>query len=459
MAGIGFELRRILQRGTLVSVLSAYGYAGIIGSGPWVLSIVGVLLVGLVSIATLGPSTAVAQFQVSVTYLIAASLILTGPLQLAFTRFVSDRMFEKSEALVLPNFHAMLLVATWTAGLLGLALAVFAFGGTPLIYRVLMLAGFVLLSNIWIATIFLSGLKQHRAIVALYGVGYGVSVLAALGLARLGLAGMLAGFVLGQAVLLAGMIALVVREFPTQRFMSFEFFRRDQHFRSLMAVGLAYNLGLWIDKLMFWFWPPTSEAIIGPLRASLIYDLPIFLAYLSIIPGMAVFLLRLETDFVDWYDAFYDAVRSGGSLALIERLRNGMVESARMGLQEIIKIQSITALVVIIAGGSLLEWLGISTLYAPLLNVMVVGAGMQVVLLGMLNVLFYLDRRRPALALTVFFLVANAVGTAVSLALGPEFYGYGYAVALLASNMLGAWMLDREFEDLEYRTFMLQRAG
>lgn len=459
MAGIGFELRRILQRGTLVSLLSAYGYAGIIGSGPWVLSIVGVLLVGLVAIATQGPSDAVVQFQVSVTYLIAASLILTGPLQLAFTRFVSDRLFEKSEAVVLPNFNAMLLVATWGAGLIGLALAVFVFDATPLIYRVLMLAGFVLLANIWIATIFLSGLKQHRAIVALYAVGYGVSVLAALGLARLGLAGMLAGFVLGQAVLLAGMIALVVREFPAPRFMSFEFFRRDQHYRSLMAVGLAYNLGLWIDKLIFWFWPPTSDAIIGPLRASLIYDLPIFLAYLSIIPGMAVFLLRLETDFVDWYDSFYDAVRSGGSLALIERLRNGMVESARMGLQEIIKIQAITALVVVIAGQSLLGWLGISTLYAPLLNVMVVGAGMQVVLLGMLNVFFYLDRRRPALLLTVFFLVANALGTAITLALGPEFYGYGYALALLASNMLGAWMLDREFEDLEYRTFMLQRAG
>ncbi len=33
-----------------------------------------------------------------------------------------------------------------------------------------MLTGFVLLSNIWVATIFLSGLKQYRAIVALYAL-------------------------------------------------------------------------------------------------------------------------------------------------------------------------------------------------------------------------------------------------------------------------------------------------
>ncbi|MGC8001539.1 exopolysaccharide Pel transporter PelG, partial [Salmonella enterica] len=72
---------------------------------------------------------------------------------------------------------------------------------------------------------------------------------------------------------------------------------------SLMAIGLLYNTAIWIDKAMFWYTPETSQAIIGPLRASVIYDLPVFLAYLSIIPGMAIFLLRMETDFVEDYDA------------------------------------------------------------------------------------------------------------------------------------------------------------
>ena len=35
MAGIGFELRRILRKNTLIGILEAYAYAGIIGSGPW----------------------------------------------------------------------------------------------------------------------------------------------------------------------------------------------------------------------------------------------------------------------------------------------------------------------------------------------------------------------------------------------------------------------------------------
>jgi uncharacterized membrane protein len=87
---------------------------------------------------------------------------------------------------------------------------------------------------------------------------------------------------------------------------------------------------------------------------------------------------------------------------------------------------------------------------------MVIGAGLQVVLLGILNVLFYLDRRRLALLLVAAFLVANGLLTALTLYLGPEFFGYGYAGSLLAVCVLGLVVLDRVFERLEYETFMLQ---
>ena len=51
MAGIGFELRRILRRESFVNLLGAYGLAGIISSGPWVLSVLGVMIIGVLSFA------------------------------------------------------------------------------------------------------------------------------------------------------------------------------------------------------------------------------------------------------------------------------------------------------------------------------------------------------------------------------------------------------------------------
>jgi uncharacterized membrane protein len=93
MAGIGFELRKLLQRDSYFALVRAYAYAGLISSGPWVLSILGLVAIGVMSANIVVPNILVSRFQVSVTYLIAASLILTGGVQLGFTRWVSDRLF------------------------------------------------------------------------------------------------------------------------------------------------------------------------------------------------------------------------------------------------------------------------------------------------------------------------------------------------------------------------------
>lgn len=457
MAGIGFELRRLLRKNTLVGLIEAYAYAGIIGSGPWVFSIVGILLIGLFSASVVVPSFLVTQFQTSVTYLVASSLILTGLVQLAFTRFVSDRLFEKKKDVILPNLHGLMLIVVGGAGLVGTLCLFLLLPGQGLVYRLLMLAGFVLMCGVWVLTILLSGMKRYKAIVGLFALAYALIVISALWLRAYGLEGLLGGFVFGNFVLLAGMWVLTVREFSLeQQLIRFDFADFKLFYPSLIAIGFLYNLAIWVDKFMFWYFPPTSDPIIGHLRASLIYDLPVFLSYLSIIPGMAVFLVRIETDFVEYYDKFYDAVRDGGSLEYIESMRDEMVYSIQQGLGEIAKIQTLAVLVTFVAGPALLRALGISELYLPLLHVQVIGAGLQVGLMAILNVFFYLDQRRIVLFLCLEFVVLNVLLTALSLAFGAALYGYGFTLSVLITLCTGLVLLTRQLNRLEYETFMLQ---
>lgn len=456
MAGIGFELRKLLQKQSYFGLLQAYVYAGIISSGPWVLSIIGVIFVGFLSLGVVFPHTLIVQFQVSVTYLILSSLIFTGFIQLAFTRFIADGLFKKQDERVVPNFNGMLLIVTAISGTFGTLAMFLFFSGMSLSYRLLMLSGFVILCAIWVVTIFLSGMKQYKEIVILFAIGYTVTVLGALLLRSLGMEGLLLGFVIGHFVLLIGMVALTLRTFPLGDVIAFDFLSTGAMYPSLIWAGFLYNLAVWVDKIMFWFYPDTSQNIIGPLRASLIYDLPIFLAYLAIIPGMAVFLVRIETDFVEYYQKFYDAVREGGSLDHIENMRDNMLFTISQGLFEIVKIQAIAVLVVFVLGDSLLGWLGISRLYLPLLYVDVVAAGLQVVLLGILNIFFYLDKRHIVVFLCLLFLVANIILTALSLHLGAFYYGYGFAISLLITVLAGMHLLSRKLDLLEYETFMLQ---
>ena len=456
MAGIGFELRKILRKDSYWSVFQAYAYAGVISSGPWVLSILGILVIGLMSLSLVPFADQVAQFQISVTYLIACSLILTGFIQPSFTRFVADRLFEKQDAKVLPNFHGVVGLVTVVTGVIGTLGVVLLFPEQTLMYRLLMVGSFVVLGNIWVGTIFLSGMKQYQSIVLLFALGYGVTV----GMARLcspyGLEGLLFGFFLGQFVLLLGIMVLTFQHYSSPEFWSCEFLKKGKLFRELIWLGFLYNGSLWLDKFLFWYFPNTGQAIIGPLKSSPIYDLPIFLAYLSILPGMASFLVRMETDFVDRYTEFYDGVRNGASLDFIQEAKAGMIRTARHGLFEIMKIQFVVCLLFWWSGPTILEWLGISPLYESLLYVDVVAASLQVVFLGVLNTLFYLDKRALALGLTGLFFVGNGLFTTATLWAGLPFYGYGFALALLLTVVVGMYQLDKTFQKLEFETFMLQ---
>ncbi|HVE11197.1 MAG TPA: exopolysaccharide Pel transporter PelG [Paraburkholderia sp.] len=456
MAGIGFELRKILKSQTLTGTARAYAYAGLISSGPLILSIFGILIIGVMSLAFTLPKYAIVQFQVSVTYLIACSLILTGPLQLSFTRFISDRLFEKRDDLVLSNYNGVVLISTAASGVLGTLAVWLGFAAEPLLYRLLMVAGFVVMSNIWIAVIFLSSVKQYRQILFVFAVGYGCTVGFALMLNQHGLAGLLGGFVAGHVVLLAGLSGLIYRNYRSERFISFEVLERRFAYPTLALVGLLFNIGVWLDKFMFWYAPSTGTPVVGPLHASVIYDIPVFIAYVCVMPGMATFLVRIEADFVEYYDAFYDAVRSGATLRHINDMRDMMVSSIRAGLYEIVKIQAVVLLLILAFGRLVLDALNISSLYMPLLVLDVIAASLQVLLLGLLNVFFYLDARRSVLKLCAAFVVLNGVLTGITLRLSPDTYGYGFALTLLILVVGAVLVLDRKFSKLEYETYMLR---
>ena len=458
MAGIGFELRRLSRSQTYFGLLRAYLYAGVIGSGPWVLSILAILILGVLSLGASAPAGTVSDYQTSVTWLIALSLIYSGGTQLAYTRYVADRLFERESGRVLPNLFGMLLLTGLPLLLASIPLSLWLLPDTSAGYRLLMIASLNLLNVVWVLTVLLSGLKQYGWLLILYLLGYGGSDLLGfiLGHAGFGIEGLLLGFVVGQAVILLGALALVWREYPPARLIELDFLRRGRLHLWLLPTGLLFNAGVWADKLLFWLSAGPGQRVIGDLHASMIYDKPIFLSYFTLIPGMAVFLLRMEVDFVQAYDHYYSAVRDGGALTAIRAHRTAMVVTAREGIYDIIKIQGFTLLGLIALGPSLLAAFHIPRLYFPLLAIDSVGVGLQLLVMAGLNILFYLDRLRTAAAISATMLLGNLGFSYLSLLLGPFYYGYGFVLAMLLPAVLALTVIDRALDKLNYATFMLR---
>lgn len=454
MAGIGFELRRLSRSETYAGLLRAYAYAGLVSSGPWVLSIMAILLLGLLSIGHVIPPALITSFQVSVTWLIACSLIYTGGAQLVYTRYVADRLFGRQPERVVPNLVGMLLALLLPALVLVSAVLLLVFPGVAAAYRLLMIISFLLLCIVWVETVLLSGLKRYRLVVAIYALGYGIALLLGLLLRPFGTSGLLGGFAIGQLVLVLGMSITIWREYPPRALAGGDLFRRGRTRPWLLLTGLLFNAGVWVDKFIFWLSPVTGERVIGILHSSPIYDTPTFLAYLTIVPGMAVFLLRMEVDFVAAYDRYFDLVRNGGTLGAIEDRRREMVLAARHGIRDIIGTQGLVLLALIAFAPTLLPLLHISSLYSGQLAVTSVGVMLQLLVMAALNVLLYLDDLRETVLITATMFLANALFSALSIVLGPYFYGYGFAAGMLCAVLVALPLVNRRMQQLNFETFM-----
>ena len=89
MAGIGFELKKILDRQSFLSDLTAYMYAAMVSSGPWLMSILSLAVLGVYHNSQ--PRHIHHElFQATVVYTYAFSLILVGVVQVVATRFMAD---------------------------------------------------------------------------------------------------------------------------------------------------------------------------------------------------------------------------------------------------------------------------------------------------------------------------------------------------------------------------------
>ena len=454
MAGIGFTLQRILDRDNYTATLQTYSYAGIISSGPWVLSILSILVVGLISQDNPQLAGHLTYYLVTITYMMCASLIVTGGVQLMFTRFLADRLYEDKHSLVLSNLFGLLMLVTLVSGVLGLVLTPAIFYDKDWLFWALATACFVVLCNFWIVLVLLTALKSYNRIVLTMAASYVGIVVLSLLMNQHGGHGLLLAFLVGYCFLLFSFLLEIARHFASDRLQSFEFLNRKLIHPSLLLTGFIYALALWADKCIFWAIPSTSSAVAGVLRSSVIYDLPIFLAYLSMIPGMAVFFVRFETDFARSYHHYFDAILGHQPLDTLYRYKREMISAVARGLYAIVKVQGVTIIVLFLWTEEILGYLGISPHYQTLFEVDMISVGLQVVLMAIMSVFFYLDKRRDALILATVFLVTNVVGTLVTIQMNPSTYGYGLLFSTTVSTLIGLVRLNWILIHLQFETFM-----
>lgn len=455
MAGIGFELKKLWAEGSYQSMIRAYGLSALMGSGPGLFIIMSLGLICFFTLFSTPSYLTSYKFLSIVTYLLSSSMIISSPLQYTFFRFLADKIFLKEFSEVTPNFIGVLLIQLSISICFAYPIVLYFFASHSFILKILLASNFIILSLIWLTVVLLTGLKSYRTIIWGFVLGYVAMIIVHFLIQKIEINWLLFELLLAQVILFIFLLHAILDYYPTNKCITFDFLKKENFYFSLMFSNFLYTLAFWIDKYLFWYTPDTSFVIYSPLRLSPLYDLPMFIAYLTIIPAIAVYILQMEGNFSLIYPKFMETIFNRKTMAEIEAVKLELVLAGREAVFSLFKTQAAVLVIMVLLSRYIFSLFEISTLYLDILFVLIVAVGLNVILWGLMNILYYLTQYRYAVYVSLIFLSTNLVFTLISLYVSPIFYGYGFALSMLFSIIAALIFLNKNFSNLEYTTFMM----
>jgi len=454
MAGIGFKLKKLFKPDTFIDNALALIFSTTVASGPIFFSLLCLGLLGIF-VQPLFIAPGFSFFLITIVYIVAFSLITTGTMQLVLSRYLADKIYGKEYGEIMPALcMSLALTVVWQA-LFGLPFLLFL--DADFLYRITAFALFVITGCIWQLMVFLSAVKKFRSITFAFGIGVSISFGMAWFLSEpFGVTGLLHGYALGQMTIFFILLARVLLEFKSAAPPSLSVFNHFKLMPQLIIIGAFYNLGIWIDKMIFWFSAPTSEHVNSFLYASSIYDTATYLAYVTVLPSATYFLVKIETDFYDNFRSFFHAISNRETFKVIEIRKKNIAKSVRESLIGLLKIQGCITLLCLFYSEELVSMLHISSYSAMVLEKALVAVFLQMIVLTLIIFMMYFDIKGDLIVVTTLFLVSNALFTALSIYLGPKFHGYGYLFSNLLTLLVALAYINRHLQKMEYRTFMQQ---
>jgi uncharacterized membrane protein len=440
MAGIGFELRRVIGKGGLSRSLGAALAGVLVVAGPWLMTILSISLIR--AAFSRGGFGFVPQFQVAVIYSYAFSLSLFSGFHHHFTRIVADLLWEGRKA----EAAGWFLRFAAAAALLAAALAVPVMALLPLdlprgefAYRLACVLLFVSVNLMWIVMLFVSLLRRHLAILLVFGGGMAAAVLlVGLWSGGGGAAGAILGYAAGHFLTVGGLTALILADIRPRRpegGMRFALGYAWKH-RYLVLSGFLFYLGQWADK--FAFWATRGESVPGtPFRLYEAYDLPVYLGGLSIIPGLVYFVVWSETEIAAAIRRFLASL-GRDSLARLRQERERLGGELRRELRDQSLFQSLFSLgaaLFLVAEGLQrgADWASIAVRL-----VAVAGAFFLFTLMTLLDFLYYFELFAEALIVSACFCALNGLVFPLLALLLPSLPpGAGFLAAAAIAAALG----------------------
>lgn len=458
MAGIGFELKKLFDKRGMFAAFRAYGYAGVVCTGPMLLGVV--LLLGVMFLCDItGGSRYSRELLVCmITYTLLASLTVTSFLSMVVTRFIADQLYEENYETVLPSFWGSSGLMLIVGGILyGIFLI---FSGAGLLDGLLCLGFFGELIITWNAMSYLTAIKDYRGILLAFVAAIVVTFLSGWLLLFIGIPhveALLIAVSVGYGVMLIWDVTLLYQYFPEGNASAFFFLRWVDQFLPLAFTGLFINIGLFAHLVIMWA-GPLQVKVKGLFVGAPYHDVPALIAFLTILITTVNFVVSVEVNFYPKYRNYYSLFNDKGAIGDIQQAGNEMRKVLNMELKYVALKQLLTTALAISMGGIVLEYLplGFNDLMEGYFRTLCVGYGLYAVANTLMLLLLYFTDYKGALWSSGIFASTTSIFTVISFFYPEVYYGFGFLIGCAIFFLLSALRLDYYTKRLPYYILSVQ---
>jgi len=457
MAGIGFVLRKLSKQDNLTGLFQAYVYSALISTGPWMFTIISLGAISYLAGKFTDVET-LAEFRRVVIYNFSFSLVFSAPIFMVITRYLADSIYEKN----VERTPGILLGGTAFIFATQLPFATLFYFGYANISNGLALSAvinFMLISEIWLLSVFVTALKDYKTVLIAFASGMGFAVASSAFLVDwFNLIGILTSFSLGLTIIASLLIGRIFAEYPYRFKDPFAFVKYFKKYWEVALTGVIYNAASWVDKWIMWF---SDEADHSPTHLYLYpnYDSAMFLAYLTIVPSMAMFIMSIETNFYEHYLKFYRDIQNGSNFQQIQTNHQRIIKALIASARNFLVIQGSVTVIAILMSAQFFNSFDVNYMQISIYRFGVLGSFFQVLILFINVILSYFDCRQAYLKLQLLFFFSNMIFTLICLHYGFRYYGVGYFLASVTTFIASAIYMFRYILRLPFHTFVTTNAS
>ncbi len=456
MAGIGFELKKLYKERGVVRGLKAFLYSFVVTVGPMMLCVFLITfmqyLLEQMGVGYINRQVFVAVIQ----YAFIFSLLIAGAASMYLSRVFADLMYMNRYDEILKGLDFTLIVALIVGtieGILFLRTTSLDFITALLAYSL-----FMILIIVWTYGIVITAVKNYKKIFYIYlsGVFVGLVTTIIMVLFRITNANYYLFAVIMAFMIIATRLIFYMRTvFNSEPKVSRTIVENLDIYGKLVFVGFFMNAAIYVHNMVYWF-SDHSTIIAKNFHLAPFYDVPMFYAFLTVIPAMVFFIIFFETNFYDRYKDYYAQIIHGGDLVQIETSKEYMIRTLYEEYAGVMQIQLFFTIVSLLIGRILLPRIGVTSGSVDIFSILTLGSYVYAAVYVCVMVQLYFDDVNGAAVVSGIFFITVLLATYLVNKLGFVFAGVGFFIGALTSWIVGFMRLNYYMNNLDYYTYCNQ---